>query len=89
VSGGIWALGVDRDLCVVVGGRGSSEGEGDPLVGGCDWVWDGPEDDAVGAGEYEGLGGEVSGGCGQRHVGLCEYVCGVKREKRLFFFQTE
>jgi hypothetical protein len=64
LSGGIGALGVDRDLTggVVSGRRGASEGKGDSFVGGGDGVRDGPEDDAVGAGEDEGLG-VVCGGC--------------------------
>jgi hypothetical protein len=65
LSGGIGTLGVEGDLTggVVSGRRGASEGEGDSFVGGGDGVRDGPEDDAVGAGEDEGLGGVVCGGC--------------------------
>jgi hypothetical protein len=65
LSGGIGALGVNGNLTggLVSGRRGTSEGEGDSFVGGGDGVRDGPEDDAVGAGKDEGLGGVVCGGC--------------------------
>lgn len=64
LSGGIGALGVDGDLTggVVNGRRGASEREGDSFVGGGNGVRDSPEDDAVGAGEDEGLGRVVCGG---------------------------